>query len=326
MINIAVLGTGSIGERYLRIIPSLEGVSPIAIPKHRNRVTELAARGLTVAPNLEEAAALGAKLAIIATETGLHLQDGLEAMDLGMDLLVEKPLAATRNQARELQKRAQLVGRQLYVGCVLRFSESLNTFRTLIGQLGQLHSVRIECQSYLPDWQPDRAYGESFRSRPGEGGVLLDLIHEIDYAGWLYGWPKAIQARVQNLGRLQIDADEAAHIYWETSNGCAISVTVDFLSRPSKRQMSAYGEHGTLVWDGIEGLVSLALDGNSFRTITSYSTTDEMFKNQIAAFLKIGASSDLFPASAEDGIKALAVCDAARKASESKREQTVAYL
>jgi predicted dehydrogenase len=155
---------------------------------------------------------------------------------------------------------------------------------------------------------------------------LRDLIHEIDYAGWIFGWPKTVQACVRNLSRLGIDTDEVAELLWETAAGCTVSVGLDYLSRPSRRRMRVAGELGMLEWDGIEGTVTLALPDVPVRVERSYQTLDGMFLEQARAF--IGVSRGIYDprlATDEDGVKALAVCDAGRRASENRREELVKY-
>jgi len=266
-------------------------------------------------------------MCIIASDTDEHLSDGLAALELELDLLVEKPLATDASKAGQLWTRAKKGGRKVFVGCVMRFSESLKQFWDLLGIIGRLHSVCIECQSYLPEWRPARPYKQSYSARENGGGVLRDLIHEIDYAGWLFGWPARLQASVRNLGRLGIEADEAAELMWETPDGCVVSVRLDYLSRPHRRRMRASGELGTLEWDGIEGTVTLALAETPVRTIRSSQTRDEMFLAQARAFIDACCGVvDRRLATGEEGVKALAVCDAARRASNSRREERVEYL
>ena len=324
---VAVLGTGSIGMRHLGALRRLANVRPIAIPKRRERLGWLAEAGFSTAADLQEAVREGARLCIIATDTRQHVPDGLIASEQGLDLLVEKPMAPDAAIASRLRLTARASSRKMFIGCVLRFSESLNTVRELLGQVGCLHDVRIECQSYLPAWRPERPYQESYSARADEGGVLRDLIHEVDYAGWLFGWPTVLQARVRNLGRLRIEADEATDLLWETAEGSTVSVRLDYLSRPSRRRLRVSGEHGTLAWDGIEGTVTLALADAPARVIRSSQTRDEMVVAQAEAFIQASRGAcDPRLATADDGVNALAVCDAARRASESKREERVEYL
>lgn len=324
--KIAVLGTGSAGRRHLTAIRSLDGVDPIAVPIRSSRVAELATDGFATAPDLNSAVAAGVRAAIIATDTARHAEDTLLALQQGLVVLVEKPLCIDAAEAHRLGVRASKLSRSFYVGCVLRFSESLNMFRTMVDDVGRLHSVRIESQSYLPDWQPERSYLQSYRARANEGGVLLDLIHEIDYAGWLFGWPISLQATLKNFGRLGISADEAADLNWETPEGCNISIRLDYLSRPTRRRMTAFGKRGTIKWDGVAQTVTLSLDDRPVYNFQSNQSRDDMFTAQCSAFIA-AAPGAVNPrlATADDGIKALAICDAARIASESRREEMVAY-
>lgn len=324
--GVAVIGTGSIGMRHLETLRALEGIRPIAIPRRAQRLTELRNLGFAAAKDLDEAVAVGATVCIIATETGQHVEDALAAIRAGLDVLVEKPLATEALAVHKVLEAARAAQCLVFVGCVLRFSESLNMFRARLPQVGRLHAVRIECQSYLPDWRPERPYRDSCSARADEGGVLRDLIHEIDYAGWIFGWPRAVQAQLRNLGRLGIAAEETADLLWETDAGCLVSVSLDYLSQPARRGIRALGEQGTLEWDGVRNTVTCSLVGADAEVISSRQSRDEMFREQAKAFLSAEqGSTDERLATGEDGVRALAVCDAARRASASRREERVGY-
>ena len=323
---VAVIGTGSIGMRHLDLLRTIQGVQPIAVPTRPSRLGELDALGYATAKDLKAAAQQGARLCIVATDTGRHDSDSLAALEHGMDVLVEKPMAADAHAASRMLERAHALRRRVFVGCVLRFSESLSLFRRLLPAVGSLHSVRIECQSYLPDWRPHRAYRDSYSASVEQGGALRDLIHEIDYAGWIFGWPQALHARVKNLGRLGIAAEEVAELTWETPTGCVVSIALDYLSRSACRRMQACGSHGTIEWDGMADGVTLRAEGVATKQWRSSQTRDEMFLLQAEAFVNAacGGSKDLRLACGEDGVRALAVCDAARRSEASRREEVVA--
>jgi predicted dehydrogenase len=320
------MGTGSIGMQHLRALAVMEEVSPVAIPKRPGRALQLKEAGYDTADSLDEAASEKIDLCIIATDTGCHVQDTIRALEAGLDVLIEKPMAVNSADASLLQQKAHRAGRNVYVGCVLRFCESLNIFSELRPQVGEVHSVQIQAQSFLPDWRPDRDYRDSYSARPDEGGVLRDLIHEVDYAGWIFGWPSNVQARLRNLRRLGITTEETADLTWETPSGCSVSLNLDYLSRPAVRQMKAYGELGTIEWEGINGTVALMLDQSPIQTINSSQTKEEMLFAQDRAFVEtICHPPDPRLATGEDGVRALAICDAARIASGSRRDEQVEY-
>ena len=94
-----MLGTGGMGMRHLAILEQTGSITSIAVPKRPERVVDLAARGLATAKNLREAHSMGATLCIVATDTGQHYQDGLTAIEIGLDILMEKPLAENASNA-----------------------------------------------------------------------------------------------------------------------------------------------------------------------------------------------------------------------------------
>ncbi|MBI3332853.1 MAG: Gfo/Idh/MocA family oxidoreductase [Candidatus Omnitrophica bacterium] len=326
--TVAVLGTGSIGSRHLSVLATAQGVRPLAIPLRSSRRAALERDGLRVCGSLGEAAKKGATHAVIATDTARHLDDSLEALRLGLHVLVEKPMAVDAGQGRRLLEEAGRLKRSLYVGCVLRFSESLNRFRQWLPKVGPVHSVQIECRSYLPDWRPGRDYRDSYSARAGEGGVLRDLIHEVDYAGWIFGWPSRVSGRLANLGQLGIEAEEIAELSWEAPGGVRLSLSLDYLTQPTRRGMKASGRRGTIEWDGVEAKVRLALAGSPVREFKSAQSRNGMFLEQARAFLEAtagGGRSDPRLATGEEGVRALAVCDAARGASLAGKEEQASY-
>ncbi len=325
-VKVAVVGTGSIGSRHLRVLRQLPAVEPVAIPKRLERIEELARQGFSTAKDLDQAIDQGASLCLVASDTGQHLRDGLLALARGLGTMVEKPLARDCTEAQCLNTRAQSTGQNLFVACVLRFSESLNTFRDLLARAGRIHSVRIEAQSYLPDWRPNRDYRDSYSARADEGGVLRDMIHEVDYAGWLFGWPVSLQARLENLGRLGIDSEESADLNWQTPDGASVSLRLDYVSRPAHRGITARGDRGAIEWDGIAKTVTLLMGNEAKQMIPSSQDIDDMYLAQARAFVD-AASGDLDPrlATGGDGVRAMAVCDAARRASDTRHEERVAY-
>ncbi|MBE3117642.1 MAG: Gfo/Idh/MocA family oxidoreductase [Candidatus Atribacteria bacterium] len=323
-----IVGTGSIGQRHLRVLQASGAVNVFAFPVRMQRLLELQAAKIPTVENWIQAKELGITHAIIATDTSRHSVDVQAALDADCDVLVEKPMATDAVAALHMWQAAKQYQRNLWVGCCMRFHQALNTFRDQLPRLGKIHSVRIECQSYLPDWRPDRPYQDSYSARYDEGGVLRDLVHEIDYAGWLFGWAEAVTAKVRATQHLNIVSEDTADLLWETHNGMVISITLDYLSRPARRQMRAHGEFGTLEWDGLAGQVTLALAGKSPCEISSTQTRDEMYLTQDLAFIEATSGSyapDARLATGADGVRALAICDTARIASQNKSEMKVRY-
>ncbi|MBI4370959.1 MAG: Gfo/Idh/MocA family oxidoreductase [Elusimicrobia bacterium] len=320
----AVYGTGSAGMRHLAALRAL-GARPVAVPLRASRRAELEAAGFETAAGLRDAAARGAAACVIATETGRHASDATTALGCGLDLLIEKPLSARAEQARGLLGEVEQRRRRAFVACVLRFSPSLSRFRARLPEAGTLHAVRVECRSYLPDWRPQRPYRDSYSARAEDGGVLRDLIHEIDYAGWLFGWPARVYGRLANMGRLGIASEERAELAWEIEGGPSVTVGLDYLTRTARRGIVAHGERGELRWDAVAQTTTWTAAGQTPETENCAAERDELFAAQARAFIEsLSGRPDPRLATLADGLRAVALCDAARAASASGASQEVA--
>jgi len=130
---------------------------------------------------------------------------------------------------------------------------------------------------------------------------------------------------LRNIGRLGIVAEEAADILWEIPNGPAVNMSLDFLTRPPRRLMTAFGENGTLEWDGICGTTTLRPFNGSPEVQTARETVDQILSLQDRVFIHSEKRSDPRLATVEDALKALAVCDTARLASRNGRTERVQY-
>jgi predicted dehydrogenase len=322
--HIVVRGCGSIGVRHLHILRDRLHLDPIALPARSSRASDLQMQGFRTVADWREVAANPPQFAIIATDTSRHLADVCTALSLGAHVLAEKPLAPTMSGIREMADIAARCGRRVFVACGLRFEVGLGLFREQLPQIGRVHAVRIECQSFLPEWRPGTDYRSSYSARGKEGGVLRDLIHEIDYAIWLFGAPKSLFAHLRNSGSLGIESDESADIFWESQSGASLSIRLDYLSRIPRRKMRAWGERGDLEWDYIGKRVTLNLAGQAEKLWSVDQERDEMIRDQIVDFLRVAEAGGASPlATLEEGAFAVAVCDTARKSSESNRVEPV---
>src|SRR5262249_36514462 len=153
-----------------------------------------------------------------------HLRDAHEALDHGFHLLIEKPLASSVEGVGALAKKAYQSKLQVHVACNLRFARGMSLVRERLSELGTLYSARAECQSYLPAWRPGTDHRVGYAARVDEGGVMRDLVHEIDYALWLAGRPRTVYARLGNSGELEIASEESADLLWQVERGPTVSL------------------------------------------------------------------------------------------------------
>jgi predicted dehydrogenase len=162
----AVVGVGRLGALHARKYTSLEGVRLCyVVDADRDRAHALAVEtGADVLRDHQELAGR-VELASVAVPSLAHYSIARDLMLAGIDVLLEKPMAATLAQARELAKLAHDCGRILQVGHLERFNPAIVRLRPLLN-----HPRFIECHRLAP-----------FTERGTDVDVILDLmVHDLD--------------------------------------------------------------------------------------------------------------------------------------------------
>lgn len=125
---------------------------------------------------------------VVASTPGAHVAQAAAAVDAGLPVVVEKPLAVTAADARALVDHAATRGVMLVPFHNRRWDSDQLTLRRLIGDgsLGDVHRYESRFERWRPGAQPDR-WREALPAAEG-GGVLLDLgVHLVDQALTLFG-------------------------------------------------------------------------------------------------------------------------------------------
>ncbi len=324
--RIAVVGTGSIGLRHLRLLGEVEGVVPVAVPARPQRVAELQAQGIEAVAGIEAALQLELAGAIVATDTGRHAADS-EAFLRVCPVLVEKPMAPTAREGERMIEAARAHGRALHVACCLRFDAGLHWAHQRRAAVGPPALLDAECLSWLPTWRPGRDFLSTYSARPGEGGVLLDLVHEIDSCFWFAGPFRALVADLENQGLVGLPKglEETAAISARHASGLQSTIRLSYAVRPGVRRLRFWGTEGMVEWDGIERRAELRdANGNNQETF-SWTGPDDMYRAQRDAWLaSLRGEPSPRLVTAADGLHAVKVCDVARRASARGSREEVA--
>lgn len=186
-IKLAVIGAGLIGRRHARIAVESPRCRLVALCDTDRDCQSFARElGSGFYTDLEEMIDKETPDGvIIATPTELHAEVGSRCAERRMHLLVEKPIASSLEQACRLVEAADRNDVQLMVGHHRRFSPLIQTARDIVqrGELGRLVAVSALWLALKPG-----AYFETgWRTRPGGGPVLINLIHDIDSLRYICG-------------------------------------------------------------------------------------------------------------------------------------------
>ncbi len=248
-----IVGCGSIGRRHLRNLQQLRDIEIVAYRQRGRDVEELEREfGLRTLFDLGEALAEGPEFALITNPTSAHVPVALEAAKHGCHLFVEKPLSDSDAGVDELVDAVaanNLVG---FVAYNMRWHPGVRKIKALIegGSIGNVLSIRAQVGQYLPDWHPDEDYRHGYSAqRSLGGGVILDLIHELDYVQWLVSDVRRVSCFAGHVSSLEIDTEDVAEIILEFEHGAVGNVHLDYLQQPATRGCHVIGEHGSIVWD-----------------------------------------------------------------------------
>ena len=144
-VSIAVLGAGYMGAVYARVLASLPqarlaGLADTLPDKARNLAAGLGLQGYAGRDAVELLALPGLQAVIIATPESEHTEAALAALDAGLDVFVEKPLAPTVAECQEILDAAQRRERVVMVGHTTRFDPRFVAAHDAIarGEIGQV--------------------------------------------------------------------------------------------------------------------------------------------------------------------------------------------
>lgn len=232
-LRLAVIGAGHLGRIHARLAHEIEQFQLVGVVDPSNEAREQAARELGV-PVFANHASVVTRIdaAVIATPTVCHQAVGMDLLQRGIHLLVEKPLAANASQANGLVKAARDHGLVLQVGHIEQFNPALEAARSLLEHPMYVEAIRTS----------------SYTFRSTDIGVVLDLmIHDLDIVMTIV---KSGVKQVHALGLSVFGKDEdMAQVRLEFHNGCVANLTASRTSYCSQRNMQVFGEDGYVFLD-----------------------------------------------------------------------------
>ena len=224
--KVLIIGYGSIGKRHLEVLSNFDEISCIDIVTKQSLTNQKTFKSLELVEDLTSY-----EYFIISTETIQHYSNLLYLDNhlKGKIILCEKPLFETN-------KDLDIKNNTVYVNYTLRFHILLQKLQELIKDEIVL-SLNASCGQYLPTWKPDTDYTKSYSARAIDGGVLLDLSHELDYVEWLFGEFKEIKSYKRKISDLKIESDDFVTLIGITDKNVIANITIDYISKKLHRTL-----------------------------------------------------------------------------------------
>lgn len=197
VLALAVAGAGMIGRRHIELIEANPRTRLCAVVDPTAASKDFAAsKGVAYFDSLEALFAHAARKPdglVLATPNHLHVPGALTCVQHGVPAIIEKPVADSLQAGRQLADALQKTPVPMLVGHHRRHSSTLQVARQAIesGQLGRVVTVMGSAQFYKPDSYFEQG---AWRSQPGGGPILINLIHEMDNLRYLCGEIESVHA------------------------------------------------------------------------------------------------------------------------------------
>ena len=193
-VRIGLVGTGGMGKVHFANFAEIEGAEVVAACGTSQKSRDTAAEwGIPCFDSIEQmVAATDIDIIDICTPTYMHHSMVMQSLACGKDTIVEKPIALSFADAKEMLDEAERRGRHLYVAQVLQFTKEVEILRHVVesGELGKPLDGVFERLSACPKWS---AGGWLF-DRDKSGLLYYDLhIHDLDVIVSAFGKPDSFR-------------------------------------------------------------------------------------------------------------------------------------
>ena len=312
-IRTLIVGLGSVGIRHLENLHNL-CVKKVGLYRFRNRPPHrpVSLDGIHIHSDFNDALSFRYDAVIICTPTAHHIKYALQAANAGCHLYIEKPVSNTLENLDTLLQLSKTHELTVAVGCQFRYHPNLMDIKTWMieNSIGGIIHVCVDAGEFLPTWHPWEDYRTSYASRSDlGGGVILTLIHELDYLYWLFGPISPISVVGGSSERLGLDVEDYATAFMATSADIPVVMHLDYLQQPPCRKMKIIGTKGTIHWDYHQKRACEYVDGALKRSSQLPQTwqRNDMFMASMQDFLECVITGKTPRVPLDDGIETLKI-------------------
>ena len=317
-LRVGVVGVGVMGSNHARVFAGLPGTELVAVADPDRKQAEFVARtlGCAAVTNVEELLDREVDAITIAAPTHLHRDIALTCIARGVHLMVEKPIASSVDEGREIIGAARRAGVTLMVGHVERFNPAVEAIKEAIrGE--DILSIAITRVGPFPP-------------RMSNVGVVIDLaVHDIDLIGWFTD-SDIVEVQPQ-LSSAVAEREDIALLQFRTASGVLAHINTNWLT-PFKARNVTVATRGKYVMGDL--LTRQVTECFGFQPDGSYSMRHlsaghaEPLRSELLAFLRAVRSGATPAVTGEEGVASLEIatqCLAARSSKVTPAQRKVPH-
>jgi hypothetical protein len=296
-LRVGVIGAGIMGSNHARVLAGLPETNLVGVveplPAHRARVTELA--HCRTFDHLDGLLAEGVDAVTIAAPTHLHHEIALTCIARNIHVLVEKPIASSVEEGRQIVEAARAAGVTLMIGHVERFNPAVAAIKqALAGE--DILSIAITRVGPFPP-------------RMSNVGVVIDLaVHDIDLIRW-FTESDIVEVQPQ-LSSAVAEREDIALLQFRTASGVLAHINTNWIT-PFKARSVTVATRGKYVMGDL--LTRQVTECFGFKPDGSYSMRhlpvghDEPLRAELIAFLQAVRSGASPAVTGDEGVASLEI-------------------
>ena len=296
-VRIGVIGVGIMGYNHARVLAALPNVQLVGVadPDRSQAIRVGKAVGCDAVSDNKSLIDLGIDAAVIAAPTHLHHSISLDCINAGVDVLVEKPIAPTVEEGRQIVTAARTKGVTLMVGHVERFNPAVQAIKqAIVGE--EILSIGITRVGPFPP-------------RMSNVGVVIDLaVHDIDLIRW-FTESDIIEVQPQ-LSSTRAEREDIALLQFRTASGVLAHINTNWLTPFKARTVHIATRDKYVIGDLLTRQVTECF---GFQPDGSYSMRHlsvghaEPLRSELLAFIDAVASGKKPAVTGEEGVASLEI-------------------
>ena len=296
-LRVGVVGVGVMGSNHARVFADMPGIKLVGIvdPDAKQRAFVAKALGCAGHDNVESLLDSGVDAVTIAAPTHLHHDMALTCIARGVHVLVEKPIASSVEEGRDIITAARHAGVTLMVGHVERFNPAVEAIKNAIRDEDIL-SIAITRVGPFPP-------------RMSNVGVVIDLaVHDIDLIRWFTD-SDIIEVQPQ-LSSAVAEREDIALLQFRTASGVLAHINTNWLTPFKARNVTVATRDKYVMGDLLTRQVTECF---GFQPDGSYSMRHlsvghaEPLRAELMAFVSAIANSAPPAVSGEEGVASLEI-------------------
>ncbi len=235
-LKVAVIGIGAMGRNHVRVYSELPGVELVGVADVDIQAAEAAARRYSTHAYGDDVALLDEQrpdAVTIAVPTVDHLAVALQVIQRKINLLIEKPIALSVDEGRQIIAAAEQAGVQLMVGHIERFNPAVIALKAHLaeGELGRVFQIDAHREGPFP-------------ARIRDVGVVIDLaVHDLDVMRYVSG-SEVVRVYAETGRCIHSTREDLLTCLVRMADGAIGTLTVNWLTPTKIRELYVTGECG----------------------------------------------------------------------------------